>query len=201
EVVLEPDGSSDPILQGLTAPETFAATVAAAPLDIAAPTDDRPFFFHMVPLRRALRLAPVDQGNVSFNAAAGIVLVGALGVVLVVTGACFALPLLRARAPADEVAARVWHGAFFVAIGLGYILVEISQLQRLSVFLGHPTHGLVVVLFALLLASGAGSLAVRRPPGAPGWLAGARPLGALPVVLALFGVLPPALVGHRHELP
>ncbi len=201
ELVLDPAGSTDPVLQALTDPESFAAAVAASPLDIAAPTDDRPFFFHMVPLGRALRLAPVDQGNVSFNAAAVIVLVGALGVVALVTGACFALPLLRGRAAPGEVAARAWPGVFFAAIGLGYILVEISQLQRLSVFLGHPTHGLVVVLFALLLSSGAGSFAVRRPPGAPGLLAGARPLVALPAVLALFGAVTPALVAHGRGLP
>src|SRR5262249_51465183 len=87
------------------------------------------------------------------------------------------------------------------AIGLGYILVELSQLQRLSVFLGHPTHGLVVVLFALLLASGAGSFAVRRPPEPPDPLAGARPLLALPVVLALFGLVTPALVAHGRGPP
>jgi hypothetical protein len=163
ELVLDPTGSTDPVLQALTAPESFTAALAASPFDISAPTDDRPFFFHTVPLATALRLAPVDQGNVSFNAAAVIVLVGALGVVAVPAGACFVLPLLTGRTGTVG----MWPGGFFAAIGLGYILVELSQLQRLSVFLGHPTHGLVVVLFALLLASGAGSFAVRRPPEPP----------------------------------
>lgn len=194
EVVLDPAGSADPTLHALTAPETYPRALAVSPLDISPPTDDRPFFFHMVPLARALRLAPIDQGNVSFNVAAVVVLVGALGVVAAVTGACFALPLVR-RGNAE----RAWHGAFFAAIGFGYILVEISQLQRLSVFLGHPSHGLVVVLFALLLASGLGSFAVRRRPegGARAWTA---PLLALPPVLALFGLLTPAVVAHVRGL-
>ena len=38
------------------------------------------------------------------------------------------------------------------------MLVEISQMQRLNIFLGHPIYGLSVVLFALLLSSGLGSL-------------------------------------------
>ena len=46
---------------------------------------------------------------------------------------------------------------FFAAIGLGFMLVEVSQLQRLMIFLGHPTYSLSTVLFTLLLSSGLGS--------------------------------------------
>jgi len=46
---------------------------------------------------------------------------------------------------------------YFAAIGLGFMLIEISQLQRLIIFLGHPTYSLSVVLFTLLLSSGLGS--------------------------------------------
>src|SRR5207248_7460857 len=51
---------------------------------------------------------------------------------------------------------------YFVAVGLGYILVEITFIQRLVLFLGHPTYALTVVVFLLLLSSGIGSLAARR---------------------------------------
>ena len=51
---------------------------------------------------------------------------------------------------------------YFIAIGLGYILVEISLIQRFVLFLGHPTYALTVVVFLLLLSSGAGSVAARR---------------------------------------
>ncbi len=47
-------------------------------------------------------------------------------------------------------------------MGLGYILVEIAFIQRFVLFLGHPTYALTVVVFLLLLSSGAGSLASRR---------------------------------------
>jgi hypothetical protein len=49
-----------------------------------------------------------------------------------------------------------------VAVGLGYILVEIAFIQRFVLFLGHPTYALTVVIFLLMLSSGAGSLASRR---------------------------------------
>ncbi|MGA7929559.1 MAG: hypothetical protein WCA20_26595 [Candidatus Sulfotelmatobacter sp.] len=51
---------------------------------------------------------------------------------------------------------------YFVAVGLGYILVEIAFIQRFVLFLGHPTYALTVVIFLLMLASGAGSLFSRR---------------------------------------
>jgi hypothetical protein len=51
---------------------------------------------------------------------------------------------------------------YFVALGLGYILVEIALIQRFVLFLGHPTYALTVVVFLMLLASGAGSASSQR---------------------------------------
>jgi hypothetical protein len=50
--------------------------------------------------------------------------------------------------------------AYFSAIGMGFMLIEISQMQRLMVFLGHPVYGLSVVLFTILLFGGMGSATV-----------------------------------------
>ena len=40
---------------------------------------------------------------------------------------------------------------------------RIASIQRFVLFLGHPTYALTVVVFLLLLSSGAGSIAARRP--------------------------------------
>jgi hypothetical protein len=78
---------------------------------------------------------------------------------------------------------------YFACIGLGFMLIEFSQLQRLNTFLGHPTYALAVVLFSLLLFSGVGSMLVEKviDPDRPRslWV----PLGALLVVLVLFGLI------------
>jgi hypothetical protein len=50
---------------------------------------------------------------------------------------------------------------YFVAIGIGYILVEVAFIQRFVLFLGHPVYALTVVVFLMLLSSGVGSLASR----------------------------------------
>jgi hypothetical protein len=71
---------------------------------------------------------------------------------------------------------------YFIAVGLGYILVEIAFIQRFVLFLGHPTYALTVVVFLLLLSSGAGSLMSRR------WLR--DPLQVrLPLLLITFALL------------
>ncbi len=52
--------------------------------------------------------------------------------------------------------------AYFGALGLGFIIVEIALIQRLILLLGHPIYTLVVILFTLLLAGGVGSWFARR---------------------------------------
>src|SRR4029450_1509176 len=71
---------------------------------------------------------------------------------------------------------------YFVAVGLGYILIEIAFIQRFVLFLGHPTYALTVVIFLMLLSSGAGSLLSRR------WLRTASS-GWLPLAFLVFPVL------------
>jgi hypothetical protein len=200
EVLLDPKTSASPTLAELASPETLSGAVARSSLDISPPTDDRPFFFHTVPLGRALRFAAMDQGNVSFNTAAVMVLVGGLGVAAGFTIACLAgVIAIRHRYP-ETGAIGVADAIFFASIGLGYILVEISQLERLTVVLGHPTLGLVVVLFALLLSSGMGSLAISRWPLGGSGLARAAPAVATPLVLLAFGGITPIAVSPLWTL-
>jgi hypothetical protein len=47
---------------------------------------------------------------------------------------------------------------------MGFMLIEISQMQRLMVFLGHPVYSLGVVLFTILLFGGIGSATIGARP-------------------------------------
>jgi hypothetical protein len=46
---------------------------------------------------------------------------------------------------------------------VGFLVLEVVLIQRLVLFLGFPTYALSVVLFALLLFTGLGSLLTTRP--------------------------------------
>lgn len=121
-------------------------------------------------------------------------LLGALLVTVVgLTLLCVVIPLVLTAEKASLKGA--WPlFAFFAAIGFGFMLIEISQMQRLILFLGHPTYGLSVVLFSLLLSSGLGSYATRSV-GDPNIMRSALSrLAALVVLLAIFGVFTPQVI-------
>jgi hypothetical protein len=88
---------------------------------------------------------------------------------------------------------------YFIAVGLGYILVEITFIQRFVLFLGHPTYALTVVVFLMLLSSGLGSVFSRR------WLANTDRVRipllviALAIGIALFAL--PPLLAELVRLP
>jgi hypothetical protein len=161
DIVLSPRTAHDSNFAAIAAGEGSARFVRSFPLDISPPTDDRPFFFNMLRPRDMFRKDLAEQAVISFNMKAVSVLGYLLVIVLVLTGLCIVLPLaLTTRREALRGTASLF--VYFAAIGLGFMFVEVSQMQRLAVFLGHPTYGLSVVLFSLLLSGGLGSLTTHR---------------------------------------
>jgi len=196
EIVQSPRHSADGTFAALADGARMADAIAATELNIAAPTDDTPFFFHMLRLRDVFNIARWhDQGIVRFNMTA----VGILGVllvtVIVLTGACLLVPWIMAGSKDPALRERAGsHLAFFAAIGFGFMLVEISQVQRLAIFLGHPVYSLSVVLFSLLLASGAGSLSTKNVSGEP--RQARLRMALLLASLIVFGALTPSAIRH-----
>jgi hypothetical protein len=92
----------------------------------------------------------------------GLVVLGMLLIISLVAVLAFLVLPLAYQRKTGELLAKKPALFYFVAVGFGYILVEISLIQRFVLFLGHPTYALTVVVFLLLLSSGAGSLAARR---------------------------------------
>jgi len=81
--------------------------------------------------------------------------------------------------------------AYFVAIGLGFMCVEMAMMQQLSIFLGHPVYSMVVVLAGLILSTGIGSFASDRWPVRSAWQGRVPPAaGALMVALYFLLVIP-----------
>jgi hypothetical protein len=190
EVMLSPTVSRDPLFEQLTGPAA-AAAIAAYPLRINPPTDDSPFFFNMLRLRDLLRLDLLESGKQSNNLKAVATLGVLLGAVALLTSLCIVVPLWSRR---SDVRGATPLLVFFIAIGLGFMLIETSQMQRLIIALGHPTYALSVVLFGLLLSSGAGSYLTARVPEEQVRRAGARRLLALIAVLLVFGAVTPMVV-------
>ncbi len=139
-------------------PSAFARQYA---YDIAPVGDNAPFFFFTFKTKQALEGVLKGSGaGMDWKNNLGIVVLGMLLVIAVAAVIAFLiLPLAldpRARR------GRFLPLLYFIAIGLGYILVEITLIQRFVLFLGHPTYALTVVVFLMLLSSGAGSVLSRR---------------------------------------
>jgi len=193
EPVLTPGFALDPVFERIASHRDMDTLLACYPVNIAPPTDDSPFFFNMLRLRDVFKRELYGGGDRDINLKAVVTLGALLATVLVLTLLCIILPLVWTS---DR---RVLRGAatllvFFGSVGLGFMLVEISQMQRLIVFLGHPVYGLSVVLLALLLSSSIGSFLTPKGDFPRLRATGILRLLGLLVVLAVFGLLTPPVL-------
>jgi hypothetical protein len=158
-----PPATAPPDSQVVRALTHGVADLEALGLRLAPPTDDRPFFFQNV---RAFDTLDPAAGKLFSVSDQGARLPGRLlGAVAAVTLALFFAPFaLSRRLPRGP---GFWRGSvYFLAIGAGFLLVEIPLIQRLILYLGHPSYATTVVLSTLLLGSGVGSwTAGRKAPG------------------------------------
>lgn len=193
DIDLEPGAARTKLLLALATGRGIDA-VAPPTVDYSAPTDDRPFFFYMARPSAWLFMRGGESSPVS---AALVVLAGLLVTVVILTAACIVLPLLlsRTRLAASDTGLL----AFFGAIGLGFMLIEVSMLQRLIIFLGHPVYGLSVILFVLLLAGGLGSYFSVRISDTRLRAGGVRVLAALVAVLLASGLAAVPLISSFSD--
>ncbi|MFL6417188.1 MAG: hypothetical protein ACJ74Y_16120 [Bryobacteraceae bacterium] len=134
------------------------------PFDVRPVSDDRPFFFYTV--------QPRDLWGFIFNASRATadykvnsalpVLFALIGISLLATGVIVCLPPLFLKQQVPRSRESLIALLFFLFIGAGYILVQVSLIQKFVLFLGHPTYALTVVIFSMLLSSGLGSYFSKR---------------------------------------
>jgi hypothetical protein len=179
------------------------AFASSYPYNVSPVTDNAPFFFFTLKTGQILNEESLQQG-IDWKVNLGVVVLGTVLLIsLVAVLAFLILPMVFAGRGPGATSPRTWISLlYFVAVGLGFILVEIAFIQRFVLFLGHPTYALTVVIFLLLLSSGGGSLISRRclPQPARVWIPLLLLVGAICIyVLALPGLLN-SLVGIPFTL-
>ena len=195
EIALSPTFALDPTFAQLGSGENLKELFASFPINIAPPTDDSPYFFQMLRLRDAFNPKLMHQGYNSFNIKAVFILGAILLTMIVLTLLCIVIPFLLTM-KREKLKGSAPLFVYFGAIGFGFMLVEVSQMQRLIIFLGHPTFSLSVVLFSLLLSSGLGSYLTQKIDKSTLKNAARMRLLLLLGVLFIFGMLTP-LVNAR----
>jgi len=109
----------------------------------------------------------------------------ALVSLVLVAGLIFT-PLWRAGLPEASVGRFAASALYFALIGSGYMMVQVPFMQRFSVYLGHPTYSIAVILFAMILSTGIGAALSDAFPfeRRPSWLV-AAPLATAATLLAV----------------
>jgi hypothetical protein len=178
-----PDGSlpGDGLTTDLitASPSGVADIVDGYEYDISSIDDDRPFFWHFTPFSDIVGDWSRSYDDTEIAIGERLLMVLIL-IAFVVASAFLWLPFALTRRRGGDrprhVAGRGRMFLYFAAIGLGFMFIEISMIQRFSLLLGYPTLSLSVSLFTLLLATAIGALLSGR--------VGARPSVGLPVAVA-----------------
>ena len=163
EMLIAAGKEKDSIFKDIITPgkrETFMATY---PLDLTPPTDDNPFFFNMLKPSSIFKGENIEsEGVLSTNLMAIHNLLWLIAIVTVLSLALIIFPLISKMKTGIAHAFFNRYSLYFTALGIGFMLIEISLIQKFAVFLGHPTYSITVVLFTMLLFSGIGSFTSKR---------------------------------------
>jgi hypothetical protein len=168
--------------------------------DLRPTSDDRPYHFqffrwHSLPdflkLRAGGALPPLDWGYPVLLMA--LTQATLISLVLILLPLGFGAPR-RALADAPR-SLRRRLPLYFLALGLGFMAIEIPLLQRFSLFLSHPLYGAATVLAAFLVSAGLGARQSARWQPAPRW-----PFAAIAGLTLTYAAALPALLGSLMGL-
>jgi len=137
--------------QGGVSVATAVASARETPgfaMDLSPCPDDRPFVLDLsaspwTVFKSSLSLSILSLGSIAFT--------------LLLAG----LALRQGQGAAGAVSTVF----YFLALGVGFMLVEIPLIQKLILPLGYPTLSLTVILFSLLLGGGLGATFSQRFEG------------------------------------
>ena len=134
------------------------AFIARYKFDIAPATDERPYFFDFLKWRTLPELMALRRaGGAGLLELGSVILVATLILAMALCAVLIMAPLWATR----RVLARsrqLWRvAAYFLALGLAFLFVEIAFIQKFILFLSHPLYAVAVVLTGFLLFAGVGS--------------------------------------------
>jgi len=200
-VYMPGDGSKNPFGELLNSKDQ-SAFFRDYRYDISPVGDNRPFFFYTVQPRdlwNFLTTTSSASADYKINKAVPL-LFGLLAISLIATGVILALPplLLGTKLPSEKGVLKFLP--YFICIGVGYILIQVSLIQKFVLFLGHPTYALFIIVFSMLVASGLGSYFSRSLIGDSDerWV---MVLGAVTVLVTILAFIAAPLTTSLVGLP
>jgi hypothetical protein len=161
------------------------AFLEACPFDVGAPTDNRPYFFHFFRWKALPELQRQAGGRTPALLELGyLMLLAALAQAVLLGALLIVAPLAPWAGALRGRGGRAATLGFFLLLGAGFMLLEMSFLQRLVLYLGHPIYSAAAVISGFLVFAGLGSQASRHWPAAPRKLGLAAGLAVAALALA-----------------
>jgi SAM-dependent methyltransferase len=167
------------------------------PFRIAPSTDDRPFFSQFLKWGEVFGLdAIIGPQGVPFLEIGYLIVLVTLLLALVLSFLLIATPLMAGRRMGAHLSRTM---LYFGGLGVGYIFVEMFLIQRFVLPLGGTILSAAVVLGALLISSGGGSLWSTRYPARRVTLLATT--GAVAIGICLYLIVLPLALPILLSLP
>ncbi|MCK4652954.1 MAG: hypothetical protein KAU01_00745 [Candidatus Cloacimonetes bacterium] len=123
--------------------------------DIKIATDNRPYFYNSFKSKMLKYLIKYGTDKIPFTEWGYLILILILIPVLITSFILIVLPLLFMKKARKSLNLRTI--SYFSLIGIGFFFIEMPLIQKLILFLSHPTYSLSVIISSLLIFSGIGS--------------------------------------------
>lgn len=130
--------------------------------NVSAVTDNQPYFFYTLKWENIPKIIKstanwqplIEWGNLIIFAT---FLQGIIFSIIFIF-----LPLILKRFPVTKRRVKIPFLLYFASLGLGYMLLEISFIQKFILYLTNPAYSTSIIIFSFLFFSGLGSFYSRR---------------------------------------
>ncbi|HBY57830.1 MAG TPA: hypothetical protein DEG96_08250 [Candidatus Atribacteria bacterium] len=130
--------------------------------NVSAVTDNQPYFFYTLKWKNIPKIVKstanwqplIEWGNLIIFAT---FLQGIIFSIIFIF-----LPLFLKKFPTIKRGIKVPFLLYFTSLGLGYMLLEISFIQKFILYLTHPSYSTSIIIFSFLFFSGLGSFYSKK---------------------------------------
>jgi len=123
--------------------------------NIQSATDNKPYFFQFLRLKKLPNLVKtMDEKSTVFLELGYLIAVVTFIKVIILALLFIILPLFRLGLKGGN---KSWVVIYFMALGFGYMFLEIVFIKHFSLYLGHTIYSVAIVISVMLITSGIGS--------------------------------------------
>ncbi len=123
--------------------------------EIKAATDNKPYFYNFFKPKLLKQISQFGVSKIPFTEWGYLILILLLIPVILISSVFIILPLIFIKSSEKRLNLKIIF--YFGLLGIGFFFIEMPLIQKLVLFLSHPTYSLSVIISGLLLFSGLGS--------------------------------------------